>query len=133
MNSNLDNFPIVNGFKLITPSRDLNSQNHTDTLGESFSQRRFVGHSPTHWRGHSPRKALLDESARVDTLSAHGNTLSQNWGQNLTSEDIEEMRNLILSCYYFKDIDNFFMNEKNLNKYIDKDILKINKTLSHDC
>ena len=90
MNSNLDNFPIVNGFKLITPSRVLNSQNHTDTL-------------------------------------------SRNWGQNLTSEDIEEMRNLILSCYYFKDIDNFFMNENNLNKYIDKDILKINKTLSHDC
>lgn len=114
MNSNLDNFPIVNGFKLITPSRDLNSQNHTDTLGAS-----------------SARVDTL--SARVDTLSARRDTLSQNWGQNLTSEDIEEMRNLILSCYYFKDIDNFFMNEKNLNKYIDKDILKINKTLSHDC
>ena len=98
MNSNLDNFPIVNDFK--TPSRDLNSQNHTDTFG---------------------------------VKSVRGDTLSQNWGQNLTSEDIEEMRNLILSCYYFKDIDNFFMNEKNLNKYIDKDILKINKTLSHHC
>jgi len=123
MNSNLDNFPIVNGFKLITPSRDLNSQNHTDTLGASFPVALRPSMSPS----------LTDESARVDTLSVRGDTLSQNWGQNLTSEDIEEMRNLILSCYYFKDIDNFFMNEKNLNKYIDKDILKINKTLSHDC
>ena len=93
MSSNLDNFPVVNGFKLITPSRDLNSQSN------------------------------LHEQ----------NTLSQNWGQNLTSEDIEEMRDLILSCYYFKDIDNFFMNQNNLNRYIDKDIIKINKLLSDDC
>lgn len=110
MNSNLDSFPIVNGFKLITPSRVLNS--HTDTL--------------------SDRPVREDRGDPSQASLTRGDTLSQNWGQNLTSEDIEEMRNLILSCYYFKDIDNFFMNENNLNKYIDKDILKINKTLSHD-
>jgi sensor c-di-GMP phosphodiesterase-like protein len=120
MNSNLDSFPIVNGFKLITPSRVLNS--HTDTLSDR----------PVREDRGDPSQASLTSQRASSSREDRGDTLSQNWGQNLTSEDIEEMRNLILSCYYFKDIDNFFMNENNLNKYIDKDILKINKTLSHD-
>ena len=113
MNSNLDNFPIVNGFKLITPSRDLNSQNHTDTLGASFPVALRPSMSPSLTDESARVDTLGASSARVDTLSVRGDTLSQNWGQNLTSEDIEEMRNLILSCYYFKDIDNFL---KILNK-----------------